>query len=74
MMETSKYLKQWVFGREVSNRDMSNDYPTAGRNIKLTALGVGRKLSVGENPLNRKELPLTCSGEGEEIVWTHMKI
>lgn len=27
MIEMSKYYKQWVFGCEVPNRNVSNDYP-----------------------------------------------
>nr|DAW63510.1 MAG TPA: hypothetical protein [Caudoviricetes sp.] len=29
---------------------------------------------MGENPLNGKGLPLTHNGEGEEIVYSHMKV
>ena len=29
---------------------------------------------VGENPLNRNGLPLTDYAEGEEIVYSHMKV
>ena len=36
--QNPKYRKQWVFGREVPNRDVSNDYPK----------GVGRKSLASE--------------------------
>lgn len=29
---------------------------------------------VGENPLNGKGMPLTDNAEGEEMVYSHMKI
>lgn len=29
---------------------------------------------VGENPLNGKGMPLTCNGEGEEMVRSHIKV
>ena len=67
--QNPKCRKQWVFGREVPNRNVSNDYGIGG----LTAIPVGRKLSVGENPLNRNELPSARNGGGEEIVCSHVK-
>jgi len=68
--QNSKCYKQWIFGRKVSNREVSNDYLISG----LTTTRVGRKLSVGENPLNRNGLLLTRNGEDEEIVCSHMKV
>ena len=59
-----------MFGREVSNRDVSNDYPLAMYGNRSTAQIYG----VGEIPLNGKGLPLTGNAEGEEIVLSHMKI
>lgn len=47
-----------------------NDYPQFGR---ATATGVRPKLRVGENPLNGKGIPLPRYGEGEEIVYSHVK-
>ena len=29
---------------------------------------------MGENPLNGKGVPLACNDEGEEIVYSYMKI
>lgn len=45
---------QWVFGREVPNRDVSNDYDSVrDHNISRAQI-----IGVGEIPLNRKGLPL----------------
>lgn len=41
-------------------RGTSNDYPLVG----VTTIGVGRKLSVGENPLNRNGLTSAHNGGG----------
>ena len=47
---------QWVLGREVPNRDVSNDYP--------------RMRSTSQANGGGKGAPLTRNGEGEEIVYS----
>nr|DAF00138.1 MAG TPA: hypothetical protein [Caudoviricetes sp.] len=55
---------QWVFGREVLNRDVSNDYDlVTNHNISRAQI-----IGVGEIPLNRKGLLSAHNGGDEEIV------
>ena len=57
-------IVQWVFGRKVPNRDMSNDYDlVVNHNISRAQIN-----GVGENPLNRKGLLSARNGGDEEIV------
>jgi len=49
---------------------MFNDHPTRR---KLVNRSTAQSLRVGENPLNGKSVPLTHTGEGEDMVYSHMK-
>ena len=53
-----------MFGREVLNRDVSNDYSTASNRNRSRAQIIG----VGEDPLNRNGLLSARNGGDEEIV------
>lgn len=62
--QNPKYSKQWVFGRKVPNRNVSNDYLIVNNHNKSRAQIIG----VGEIPLNRKGLLSSRNGGDEEIV------
>jgi len=51
-----------------------NDYPLISivKNDNRSTAQIAN--GVGENPLNGKGLPLTHNGEGEKIVYSHMKV
>ena len=62
--QNPKYPKQWVFGRKVPNRNVSNDYLIVNNHNRSRAQIIG----VGEIPLNRKGLLSSRNGGDEEIV------
>ena len=62
----TKIVAKWMIGREVSNRDVSNDYDLEALNPQYKY--DYKKMVVGEIPLIGNGLLLTRNGEDEEIV------
>ena len=60
-----------MIGREVSNRDVSNDYDLEALNPQYQY--DHKQMVVGEIPLIGNGLLLTRNGEDEEIVYTLLK-
>lgn len=62
----TKIVAKWMIGREVSNRDVSNDYDLEALNPQYQY--DHKQMVVGEIPLIGNGLLLTRNGEDEEIV------